>query len=126
MSDNTTITITWGDRAENHAGMQMIGDMATLGFTTEDLELAKQKFDNTNSKFDKEIGEYDMKTSDHITLEEESQIFYGDDYDGTKIVLETGTFASASEASEITDVRLISGGNGYTQLPKLDKTNKYT
>ena len=28
--------------------------------------------------------------------------------------------------TEITDIRLISGGNGYTQLPKLDKTNKYT
>ena len=28
--------------------------------------------------------------------------------------------------AEITDIRLISGGNGYTQLPKLDKTNKYT
>mgnify|MGYP005672336795 FL=1 len=70
-----------------------------------------------------------MKTSDHITLEEESQIFYGDDYDGTKIVLETGTFANlsvASQATEITDIRLISGGNGYTELPKLDKTNKYT
>ena len=99
------------------------GSTAPSFDTTDDVS---QKFDNTNSKFDKEIGEYDMKTSDHITLEEESQIFYGDDYDGTKIVLETGTFASASEASEITDVRLISGGNGYTQLPKLDKTNKYT
>ena len=46
-----------------------------------------------------------------------------------KIVLETGTFADlsvASQATEITDIRLISGGNGYTQLPKLDKTNKYT
>ena len=50
-------------------------------------------------------------------------------YDGTKIVLETGTFADAlsvaSEAGEITDVRIISGGNGYTQLPKLDKTKYY-
>ena len=99
------------------------GSTAPSFDTTDDVS---QRFDNTNSKFDKEIGEYDMKTSDHITLEEESQIFYGDDYDGTKIVLETGTFASASEEAEITDIRLISGGNGYTQLPKLDKTNKYT
>ena len=102
------------------------GSTAPSFDTTDDVS---QRFDNTNSKFDKEIGEYDMKTSDHITLEEESQIFYGDDYDGTKIVLETGTFADlsvASQATEITDIRLISGGNGYTQLPKLDKTNKYT
>lgn len=48
MSDNTTITVTWGDRAENQVGMQMIGNMATIGFTPEDLELAKKKFDDTN------------------------------------------------------------------------------
>ena len=73
------------------------GSTAPSFDTTDDVS---QRFDNTNSKFDKEIGEYDMKTSDHITLEEESQIFYGDDYDGTKIVLETGTFADLSVASQ--------------------------
>ena len=45
---NTTITVTWGDRAENHSGMQMIGEMASIGFTKKDLELAKQKFETTN------------------------------------------------------------------------------
>ena len=45
---DTSYTFTCGDQGENHAGMQMIGDMATLGFTSDDLELAKQKFDNTN------------------------------------------------------------------------------
>ena len=60
------------------------------------------------------------KKTDHITLEETSQSFYQDSYDGTKIVLETGTFADlsvASEAGEITDVRIISRGNGYSKLP---------
>ena len=66
------------------------------------------------------VFEYDMKETDHITLEETSQSFYQDSYDGTKIVLETGTFADlsvASESGEITDIRIISRGNGYSKLP---------
>ena len=33
-----TITITFGDRAENHVGMQKIGELAENGFSPEDLE----------------------------------------------------------------------------------------
>lgn len=33
-------SVTFCDRAENHAGMQMIGDMAAKGFTAEELEVA--------------------------------------------------------------------------------------
>ena len=36
-----------------------------------------------------------MEATDHITLEETSQSFYLDAYEGTKIVLENGTFANA-------------------------------
>jgi len=63
---------------------------------------------------------YEMSATDHITLEETSQSFYQDSYEGTKIVLETGTFANlsvATQAGEITDVRMISKGNGYAKLP---------
>ena len=66
------------------------------------------------------LSEYGMTATDHITLEETSQSFYQDPYEGTKIVLETGTFANlsvASEAGEITDVRMVSKGNGYAKLP---------
>ena len=66
------------------------------------------------------LSAYGMGATDHITLEESSQSFYQDPYEGTKIVLETGTFANlsvASEAGEITDVRMISKGNGYAKLP---------
>ena len=74
--------------------------------------------------------EYGMTAGDHITMEESSQSFYQDPYEGTKIVLETATHgdapgSQASEATEITDIRIISGGVGYTKLPILDKTNKY-
>lgn len=40
------ITITFGDQAENHKGMQIIGNAATNGFSIEDLELAKQRFES--------------------------------------------------------------------------------
>ena len=66
------------------------------------------------------LSAYGMSANDHITLEETSQSFYQDPYEGTKIVLETGTFANlsvASEAGEITDVRMVSKGNGYAKLP---------
>ena len=77
---------------------------------------------------------------DHIVLEDETQIFMGDSYHGTKIVLEDETFNDiatnqsasvgephftaygfhnagiANERGAITDIRLINGGNGYTKL----------
>lgn len=40
------ITITFGDQAENHKGMQIIGNPATNGFSIQDLELAKERFEN--------------------------------------------------------------------------------
>lgn len=42
----STITLTFGDQAENHVGMQKIGQLATCGFTYDDLIMAKSKFDN--------------------------------------------------------------------------------
>jgi len=66
------------------------------------------------------LSAYGMTATDHITLEETSQPFYNDTYEGTKIVLETGTFANlgvATQAGEITDVRIIGRGAGYSKLP---------
>jgi hypothetical protein len=45
MEYTETYTLTFGDRAENHAGMQQIGDSATKGFTLEDLLAAQEKFE---------------------------------------------------------------------------------
>jgi hypothetical protein len=41
----SAITITFGDQAENHKGMQIIGKMAEKGFTPEDLRSAQAKFE---------------------------------------------------------------------------------
>ncbi len=46
MSEKRTITITFGDRAENHKGMQMIGNAAIQGFSHEDLLNAKKYFES--------------------------------------------------------------------------------
>jgi hypothetical protein len=40
----STFTITFGDRAENHQGMQIIGKMAERGFSPEDLRETKDRF----------------------------------------------------------------------------------
>ena len=45
MFDGQSITITYGDRAENHNGMQIIGRMAKNGFSTNDLKKCKKKFE---------------------------------------------------------------------------------
>jgi hypothetical protein len=44
------ITITFGDQAENHKGMQIIGNAADNGFSIGDLELAKQKFESKDAQ----------------------------------------------------------------------------
>jgi hypothetical protein len=38
------VTLTFGDRAENHVGMQIIGTLAERGFTLEDLLLVASRF----------------------------------------------------------------------------------
>lgn len=42
----TAITITFGDQAENHAGMQIIGQMAEHGFSIDELQQAKNLLEN--------------------------------------------------------------------------------
>jgi len=42
-SSTTTITITFGDQAENHHGMQKLGQMADVGFSIDDLKICKEK-----------------------------------------------------------------------------------
>lgn len=44
MSLTDTITLTFGDQAENHHGMQIIGSLADEGFKLSELELAKDMF----------------------------------------------------------------------------------
>ena len=43
--NNHSITLTFGDQAENHKGMQIIGQMAESGFNLDDLNICKQRFE---------------------------------------------------------------------------------
>ncbi len=45
--DYSTITITFGDVAENHPKMQKLGTMATEGFTVAEMEKMKENFIST-------------------------------------------------------------------------------
>ena len=45
-----TISITYGDQAENHVGMQMIGTLSESGFSPSDLEKGKRKFEEMGGK----------------------------------------------------------------------------
>jgi len=55
---NHTATITFGDCAENHKGMQIIGNLATEGFTLEDLQVAQDYF--IKNKYECNI--YDLRS----------------------------------------------------------------
>jgi hypothetical protein len=44
-----TFTITYGDQAENHKGMQKIGELANEGFNHDDLMRAKNWFETRNT-----------------------------------------------------------------------------
>src|SRR5690625_51517 len=48
--DNETITLTFGDVAENHTGMQRIGNRLSNGFSIEDLLSLKSYFDSIYEK----------------------------------------------------------------------------
>ena len=45
MDENSVITLTFGDCAENHVGMQKIGTECESGFNLEDLTLFKEKME---------------------------------------------------------------------------------
>lgn len=47
---NQTFTITFGDQAENHVGMQKLGVLAQEGFNYKDLEIAKKWFEEKGAK----------------------------------------------------------------------------
>ena len=53
----STITLTFGDCAENHVGMKQIGTKVDvgLGFTLDDLRTVQSKLDNSGCKTDLHI-----------------------------------------------------------------------
>lgn len=64
-----TFTITFGDRAENHAGMQTIGESALEGYSRDDLFKIRQWFSSKN--FDSKIYDltYNLNTDSQADLQ---------------------------------------------------------
>src|SRR5210317_272147 len=83
----------------------------TVNFNTGN---ATAKVSVVNGGFTQE--ESDSTTDDHIVLEDET--VRGDPYTGNKIVQESNT-----GVGDITDVRMIYEGNGYSSLPSLTITS---
>ncbi len=107
-----------------------IGDKILFDNTSSDGKNVSAEIQLVGGGLAPETGTPNMNDDDHILMEDGSQSFYQDSYEGTKIVLETGTHgnapgSNANEAGQITDIRIINSGNGYTTLPILDKSNKY-
>ena len=48
--NNEVITLTWCDAAENHIGMENIGEKSINGFNLKDLQFAKEKFEDKGFK----------------------------------------------------------------------------
>jgi hypothetical protein len=67
--DAQTITITFGDRAENHTGMQSIGESAIEGYSHDDLFKMSQWF--SSKQFDSQI--YDLTYNLNTDSEADSE-----------------------------------------------------
>jgi len=87
-----------------------IGDDITFTNTNTGGGGAIAKVSVVNGGITTENGTVGATSTDHIILEDET--VRGDVYTGNKVVQESG-----SGNEDITDIRIISGGSGYTSLP---------
>ncbi len=87
-----------------------IGDDLTFTNTNSGGGGVVAKVSVVNGSITPENGTTGATSTDHIVLEDET--VRGDVYTGNKIVQEAG-----SGNEDITDIRIISGGSGYTSLP---------
>ena len=87
-----------------------IGDSITFTNTNSGGGGAIAKVSVVNGGITPENGTTGATSTDHIVLEDET--VRGDVYTGNKIVQEAG-----SGNEDITDIRIINAGNGYTSLP---------
>ena len=87
-----------------------IGDSITFTNTNTNGGGATAKVSVVNGGITTELGTSGATATDHIVLEDET--VRGDIYTGDKIVQESG-----SGNEDITDIRIINSGSGYTLLP---------
>jgi hypothetical protein len=93
-----------------------IGDSVAFTNTNTGGGGAIAKVSVVNGGITTEKGTVGATSVDHIVLEDET--VRGDVYTGDKIVQESG-----SGNEDITDIRIINGGSGYTSLPTMTVTS---
>jgi len=93
-----------------------IGDSVAFTNTNTGGGGAIAKVSVVNGGITPEKGTVGATSVDHIVLEDET--VRGDVYTGDKIVQESG-----SGNEDITDIRIINGGSGYTSLPTMTVTS---
>ena len=93
-----------------------IGDSVVFTNTNTNGGGAVAKVSVVNGGITTENGTVGATSVDHIVLEDET--VRGDVYTGDKIVQESG-----SGNEDITDIRIINGGSGYTSLPTMTITS---
>jgi len=94
-----------------------IGDSVAFTNTNTGGGGAIAKVSVVNGGITPEKGTVGATSVDHIVLEDET--VRGDVYTGDKIVQESG-----SGNEDITDIRIINGGSGYTSLPTMTVTSE--
>ena len=97
-----------------------IGDSVSFDTTNSGGNTPQAVVSVVNGGFAPEAGSvsaYSMAADDHIVLEDHTQFL--DHYAGDKIVQETGTSAT----KDITDIRLIRTGTGYSKPPTATVTS---
>jgi len=126
-NEGDTVTITGGgndaiiqvDAIGSGQIDEVVVDSAGTGYEVGDVVNfssgnATAKISVVNGSFTQE--ESSSTVDDHIILEDET--VRGDPYTGSKIVQESGT-----GSGDITDIRMIYKGNGYTSMPTITVTS---
>jgi hypothetical protein len=105
------ITITYGDQAENHVGMQKIGELASEGFHLSELHQAKTQFEKSNVQC--ELIDLTQKLKDT--------------YNPTETLNSSSKRKTKTPEFEDAHILIIRGGVNHI-LKKLNKTheNMYT
>ena len=102
---------------ENGGSNYVVGDTITFNYTNSEGQSADATVSVVNGGFAPETGTTGMSATDHIVLEDETQL--GDPYSGDKIVQETAT----TNTGEITDIRVNNSGFGMKSLPTATVTS---
>jgi hypothetical protein len=97
---STTFSITFGDRAENHVGMQMIGTLAPEGFSHADLLAAQAKLEGYGVATEL-VALHDNLPAEHVIPGLESWILIG--RNAAAAILASSSSMEGEEGGEAAD-----------------------